>query len=114
MTLVGGNQPVSGSDGPAADSTGKQPLAGDGGFTAVGAAPLAMMEEPSSLPIEDRPRGEALRIVTYLMLVRTALATVLMLSVVILAWTVGSPETLSSPFGRFVFGLLATLTSGLA
>jgi len=67
-----------------------------------------MMEEPSSLPLEDRPRAEALRIVTYLMLVRTGLATVLMLSVVILAWTVGSPETLSSPFGRFVFGLLAT------
>jgi len=56
----------------------------------------------------DRPRAEALRIVTYLMLVRTALATVLMLSVVSLAWTMGSPETLSSPFGRFVFGLLAT------
>jgi two-component system sensor histidine kinase PilS (NtrC family) len=108
VTLVVGNQPVSGSDGPAADSTGKPPLADNGGFTAVGAAPTAMMEEPSSLPIEDRPRGEALRIVTYLMLVRTALATVLMLSVVILAWTVGSPETLSSPFGRFVFGLLAT------
>jgi two-component system sensor histidine kinase PilS (NtrC family) len=58
---------------------------------------------------EDRPHAEALRIVTYLMLVRTGLATVLMLSVVILAWTVGSPETLSSPFGRFVFGLLATI-----
>jgi two-component system sensor histidine kinase PilS (NtrC family) len=67
-----------------------------------------MMEEPSSLPLEDRPRAEALRIVTYLMLVRTGLATVLMLSVVFLAWTVGSPDTLSSPFGRFVFGLLAT------
>jgi two-component system sensor histidine kinase PilS (NtrC family) len=42
------------------------------------------------------------------MLVRTALATVLMLSVVILALTLGSPETLSGPFGRFVFALLAT------
>ena len=42
------------------------------------------------------------------MLVRTGLATVLMLSVVVLAVTVGSLETLSSPFGRFVFGLLAT------
>jgi len=56
----------------------------------------------------DKPRAEALRIVTLLMLVRTGLATVLMLSVVVLAWTLGSPETLSSPFGRFVFGLLAT------
>ena len=69
---------------------------------------MALMQEPASLPIEDRPRLEALRIVTYLMLVRTGLATVLMLSVVFLAWTVGSPDTLSSPFGRFVFGLLAT------
>jgi two-component system sensor histidine kinase PilS (NtrC family) len=49
-----------------------------------------------------------MRIVTYLMLVRSGLATVLMLSVVILAATVGSIEILSSPFGRFVFGLLAT------
>jgi len=70
-------------------------------------APLTVMGGPA-LPPEDRPHAEALRIVTYLMLVRTALATVLMLSVVILAWTVGSPDTLSSPFGRFVFGLLAT------
>jgi two-component system sensor histidine kinase PilS (NtrC family) len=53
-------------------------------------------------------RPEALRTVTYLMLVRTALATVLMLSVVILALTLGSPDTLSGPFGRFVFALLAT------
>jgi two-component system sensor histidine kinase PilS (NtrC family) len=42
------------------------------------------------------------------MLVRTALATVLMLSVIILALTLGTPETLSGPFGRFVFALLAT------
>jgi two-component system sensor histidine kinase PilS (NtrC family) len=62
---------------------------------------------PAVSPI-DKPRAEALRIVTLLMLVRTGLATVLMLSVVVLAWTLGSPETLSSPFGRFVFGLLAT------
>jgi two-component system sensor histidine kinase PilS (NtrC family) len=62
---------------------------------------------PEATPV-DKSRAEALRIVTYLMFVRTALATVLMLSVVILAWTLGSPETLSSPFGRFVFGLLAT------
>lgn len=71
------------------------------------ATELAMMNG-STLTQEDRPHAEALRIVTYLMLVRTALATVLMLSVVIVAWTVGTPETLASPFGRFVFGLLAT------
>ncbi|MGB8296637.1 MAG: ATP-binding protein [Polyangia bacterium] len=56
----------------------------------------------------ERARQEALRTVTYLMLVRTALATVLMMSVVILALTLGSPDTLSGPFGRFVFALLAT------
>jgi two-component system sensor histidine kinase PilS (NtrC family) len=56
----------------------------------------------------EQGRQEALRTVTYLMLVRTALATVLMLSVVILALTLGSPDTLSGPFGRFVFALLAT------
>jgi len=67
-----------------------------------------MMGESPSLPLEDRPRLEALRIVTYLMLVRTGLTTVLMLSVVVLALTVGSLDTLSSPFGRFVFGLVAT------
>jgi two-component system, NtrC family, sensor histidine kinase PilS len=59
-------------------------------------------------PVFDRSHAEALRIVTYLMLVRAGLATVLMVSVVILALTVGSIDTLSSPFGRFVFGLLAT------
>jgi two-component system sensor histidine kinase PilS (NtrC family) len=56
----------------------------------------------------EQGRQEALRTVTYLMLVRTALATVLMMSVVILALTLGSPDTLSGPFGRFVFALLAT------
>jgi two-component system, NtrC family, sensor histidine kinase PilS len=69
---------------------------------------LGLTGDAAALPPEDRPHAEALRIVTYLMLVRTALATVLMLSVVGLAWTVGTPDTLASPFGRFVFGLLAT------
>ena len=78
------------------------------GVGPVPIAPLALVGTSSGVPASDKPRLEALRIVTYLMLVRTALATVLMLSVVSLAWTVGSPETLSSPFGRFVFGLLAT------
>lgn len=57
---------------------------------------------------DERRRAEALRTVTYLMLVRMALATVLMISVVILALVVGNLEALSGPFGRFVFALLAT------
>jgi two-component system, NtrC family, sensor histidine kinase PilS len=70
--------------------------------------PLSPYTSTESGPAADRARVEALRIVTYLMLVRAGLATVLMLSVVVLALTVGSIDTLSSPFGRFVFGLLAT------
>jgi two-component system sensor histidine kinase PilS (NtrC family) len=70
-----------------------------GGPVARGQAEVAQVEQG---------RQEALRTVTYLMLVRTALATVLMMSVVILALTLGSPDTLSGPFGRFVFALLAT------
>lgn len=93
------NATAGGSARPAAEREAKSPIP---------IAPLALMGAgPEAVPV-DKPRAEALRIVTYLMLVRTALATVLMLSVVILAWTLGSPETLSSPFGRFVFGLLAT------
>lgn len=75
--------------------------------TPIAGPPLLLRGEISSLAPEDRPHAEALRIVTYLMLVRTALATVLMLSVVMVAWMFGSPETLTSPFGGFVFGLLA-------
>jgi len=71
------------------------------------ASPAASFS-PADASVFNRSRTEALRIVTYLMLVRAGLATVLMLSVVILALTVGSIDTLSSPFGRFVFGLLAT------
>ncbi len=92
----------------AADSPSSRPAGPLSVGAAIGAAPLAMMVDSPSLPTEDRPRLEALRIVTYLMLVRTGLTTVLMLSVVILALTVGSLETLASPFGRFVFGLVAT------
>jgi two-component system sensor histidine kinase PilS (NtrC family) len=77
--------------------------AGDGAVS-----PAAPFSQADSAPTFDRTRAEVLRIVTYLMLVRAGLATVLMLSVVILALTVGSIDTLSSPFGRFVFGLLAT------
>ena len=71
-------------------------------------SPLVLMGAEPSASQRSRPRAEAMRIVTYLMLVRTGLATVLMLSVVVLAWTLGSPEALSGPFGRFMFGLLAT------
>ena len=70
--------------------------------------PLVLAGDEKATSQSSKTRLEALRIVTYLMLVRTALATALMLSVVILAWTMGSPEALSAPFGRFVFGLLAT------
>jgi len=90
---------AAGSTRPAEDREANSPIP---------IAPLVLMGAVPEVVPDDKPRAEALRIVTYLMLVRTALATVLMLSVVILAWTLGSPETLSSPFGRFVFGLLAT------
>jgi two-component system sensor histidine kinase PilS (NtrC family) len=85
-----------------------RPPADRDGFSPVQVTPLVLLGAAPALGALDKPRAEVLRIVTYLMLVRTALATVLMLSVVVLAWTLGSPETLSSPFGRFVFGLLAT------
>ena len=85
-----------------------RPPADRAALSPVEVTPLVLMGAAPEVGSVDKPRAEALRIVTYLMLVRTALATVLMLSVVILAWTLGSPETLSSPFGRFVFGLLAT------
>ena len=90
-----------------ADGTVSPPADRDG-FSPASVAPLVLMGVSSDVDPSDKSRVEALRIVTYLMLVRTALASVLMLSVVVLAWTLGSPETLSSPFGRFVFGLLAT------
>jgi two-component system sensor histidine kinase PilS (NtrC family) len=85
-----------------------RPPAERDGLPPAQVTPLVLVGSVSEAGPVDKPRAEALRIVTYLMLVRTALATVLMLSVVVLAWTLGSPETLSSPFGRFVFGLLAT------
>lgn len=74
----------------------------------LSASPALPRFTPAESGPVDRARVEAMRIVTYLMLVRAGLATVLMLSVVALALTVGSVDTLSSPFGRFVFGLLAT------
>jgi two-component system sensor histidine kinase PilS (NtrC family) len=108
VTLVGGN--------PADAEVGDKPVESPPAEASTSNESRAVMQGPplvlagalSSPAPEDRPHAEALTVVTYLMLVRTALATVLMLSVVVLAWTVGSPDTLSSPFGRFVFGLLAT------
>ena len=108
MTVVSGLAASGERQGPGERRSPAEASRAAAGFGSAGAAPLAMMGDAPSLPLEDRPRLEALRIVTYLMLVRTGLTTVLMLSVVILALTVGSLETLSSPFGRFVFGLLAT------
>ena len=107
MTFVGSNQ-GEGADAQTAQAGANAHAAGNPGYATLHGASLALAGSAPSLTTEDRPHAEALRIVTYLMLVRTALATVLMLSVVVLAWTVGSPDTLSSPFGRFVFGLLAT------
>ena len=69
---------------------------------------MASVVQAKDLTQGEQSRQEALRTVTYLMLVRTALATVLMLSVVVLALTLGNADTLSGPFGRFVFALLAT------
>src|ERR1017187_1083122 len=90
------------ADGPA------RPAEDRDGFPPGQVIPLVLVGSASEVGPLDKPHAEALRIVTYLMLVRTTLATVLMLSVVVLAWTLGSPETLASPFGRFLFGLLAT------
>ena len=92
----------------ASDDEAARPPADRDGYSPLQAAPLVLLGGAPASGSLDRPHAEILKIVTYLMLVRTALATVLMLSVVVLAWTLGSPETLSSPFGRFVFGLLAT------
>jgi two-component system sensor histidine kinase PilS (NtrC family) len=70
---------------------------------------LSLSDAVSDPAVEsEHSRQEVLRTVTYLMLVRTVLATVLMLSVVVLALSLGNAETLSGPFGRFVFALLAT------
>ncbi len=54
-------------------------------------------------------RHDDLRTVTYLMLFRVALATLLLTGVVAVALTQDdSPENLGAPFSRFVFGLLVT------
>jgi two-component system, NtrC family, sensor histidine kinase PilS len=56
----------------------------------------------------EASRQDAVQTVTYLMLFRVAVATMLMLSVVAVAVTSDNLDTLAGPFGRFVFSLLAT------
>lgn len=57
----------------------------------------------------DRERSDVLQTVTYLMLFRVAVATMLLLSVLAVALSLEDPlGNLSGPFGRFVFALLAT------
>jgi two-component system sensor histidine kinase PilS (NtrC family) len=55
---------------------------------------------------EERRRSEDRRTVSYLMLFRLVLATVLMLGAVSLAWSLEAPESLGRSFGWFTFGLL--------
>jgi len=57
--------------------------------------------------IDAAARSDAVQTVTYLMLFRVAVATMLLLSVVVVALSLDSLETLYGPFGRFVFALLA-------
>jgi two-component system, NtrC family, sensor histidine kinase PilS len=104
--LVSGKQESGASDRPSTGSASQSAEREE--FVPNPVDSLVLAGDSPTASAEDRSRAEAMRTVTYLMLVRTGLATLLMLSVVILAWTVGSIETLSSPFGRFVFALLAT------
>jgi two-component system sensor histidine kinase PilS (NtrC family) len=62
----------------------------------------------TTLPGVDVKRAEVLQTVTYLMLFRVAVATMLLLSVVVVAFSLDRLDTLAGPFGRFVFALLAT------
>jgi two-component system sensor histidine kinase PilS (NtrC family) len=64
-----------------------------------------LVETNSSL--DAAARSDAVQTVTYLMLFRVAVATMLLLSVVVVALSLDSLETLYGPFGRFVFALLA-------
>jgi two-component system sensor histidine kinase PilS (NtrC family) len=74
---------------------------------------LAIAERPAlaeAAPLMgvDVARQEAVQTVTYLMLFRVAVATALMLSVVAVAMSLDTLDTLAGPFGRFVSSLLAT------
>jgi two-component system sensor histidine kinase PilS (NtrC family) len=68
-------------------------------------APVTELVDPHS--IDAAARADAVQTVTYLMLFRVAVATMLLLSVVVVALSLDSLETLYGPFGRFVFALLA-------
>jgi two-component system sensor histidine kinase PilS (NtrC family) len=61
-----------------------------------------------SLAALDENHQDAVQTVTYLMLFRVAVATALMLSVVAVAMSLDTLDTLAGPFGRFVSALLAT------
>jgi two-component system, NtrC family, sensor histidine kinase PilS len=74
-----------------------------------GAGATAQAEyDPTTLPGVDVKRAEVLQTVTYLMLFRVAVATMLLLSVVVVAFSLDHLDSLAGPFGRFVFALLAT------
>lgn len=62
------------------------------------------LPEPSAA---EQQRADALRTLTYLMLFRVALATLLLLSVLTVALTADTLDSLSGPFGRFISALLA-------
>lgn len=66
--------------------------------------PVAELAAP---PLSEAGASDAVQTVTYLMLFRVAVATMLLLSVVAVALSLDSLETLYGPFGRFVFALLA-------
>jgi two-component system, NtrC family, sensor histidine kinase PilS len=69
--------------------------------------PTPVTELVDTHDIETAARADAVQTVTYLMLFRVAVATMLLLSVVVVAVSLDSLETLYGPFGRFVFALLA-------
>jgi two-component system, NtrC family, sensor histidine kinase PilS len=69
--------------------------------------PTPVTELVDTHDLETAARADAVQTVTYLMLFRVAVATMLLLSVVVVAVSLDSLETLYGPFGRFVFALLA-------
>lgn len=74
--------------------------------------PEATSESTGTYPgipqaVDERRRREDFRTVTYLMLFRLVLATVLMLGAVSFAWSLETPESLDRSLGWFTFGLLA-------
>jgi two-component system sensor histidine kinase PilS (NtrC family) len=74
-------------------------------IAATGAAPAFADDGLGSV---GEGRDSAVQTVTYLMLFRVAVATALMLSVVAVALSLDTLDTLAGPYGRFVSALLAT------